>query len=76
MNVLFIGNSHTYLHFMPQMLVELAHTAGKGIKAEYRPDYRRGRRSAMALEQCANSGEDPKPTVGLGSVAGSQRRSP
>jgi hypothetical protein len=24
-NVLFIGNSHTYLHYMPQMLRELAH---------------------------------------------------
>ena len=24
MNVLFIGNSHTYLHDMPQMLGELA----------------------------------------------------
>ena len=24
-NVLFIGNSHTYLHYMPQMLAELVH---------------------------------------------------
>ena len=32
MNVLFIGNSHTYLHYMPQMLVELANAAGKGIR--------------------------------------------
>ena len=32
LNILFIGNSHTYLHFMPQMLVELAHTAGKGFR--------------------------------------------
>ena len=27
MNVLFIGNSHTYLHYMPQMLGELAQAA-------------------------------------------------
>ena len=27
MNVLFIGNSHTYLHYMPQMLAELARAA-------------------------------------------------
>ena len=32
MNVLFIGNSHTYLHYMPQMLVALAQGAGKGFK--------------------------------------------
>ncbi len=31
MNVLFIGNSHTYLHFMLQMLGELAQAAGSGI---------------------------------------------
>jgi hypothetical protein len=27
MNILFIGNSHTYLHYMPQMLTELARAA-------------------------------------------------
>jgi Domain of unknown function (DUF4886) len=27
MKILFIGNSHTYLHYMPQMLVELARAA-------------------------------------------------
>jgi hypothetical protein len=31
LNVLFIGNSHTYLHYMPQMLVKLAEGAGRGI---------------------------------------------
>ncbi len=30
-NVLFIGNSHTYLHYMPQMLVKLAEGDGSGI---------------------------------------------
>lgn len=28
-NILFVGNSHTYLHYMPQMLAQLA-TAGSG----------------------------------------------
>lgn len=31
MNVLFIGNSHTYLHFMPLMLVELVNTEDRGF---------------------------------------------
>ena len=31
MNVLFIGNSHTYLHYMPQMLAELARAADSGL---------------------------------------------
>ena len=31
MNVLFIGNSHTYLHFMPQMLEKLAKAAGREL---------------------------------------------
>jgi hypothetical protein len=31
LNVLFVGNSHTYLHYMPQMLVQLAEGAGRGI---------------------------------------------
>ena len=31
LNVLFIGNSHTYLHYMPQMLVKLAEGDGRGI---------------------------------------------
>jgi Asp-tRNA(Asn)/Glu-tRNA(Gln) amidotransferase A subunit family amidase len=31
MNVLFIGNSHTYLHYMPQMLAELARAADIGF---------------------------------------------
>jgi hypothetical protein len=31
MNVLFIGNSHTYLHYMPQMLGELARAADIGL---------------------------------------------
>ncbi len=30
-NVLFIGNSHTYLHYMPQMLVKLADAADRGF---------------------------------------------
>jgi hypothetical protein len=30
-NVLFIGNSHTYLHYMPQMLVKLAGAADRGF---------------------------------------------
>jgi hypothetical protein len=32
MNILFIGNSHTYLHYMPQMLGELAQAAGSGVR--------------------------------------------
>ena len=32
MNVLFIGNSHTYLHYMPQMLGELAQAADSGVQ--------------------------------------------
>ena len=32
MNVLFIGNSHTYLHYMPQMLGELAQAADLGVE--------------------------------------------
>jgi len=32
MNILFIGNRHTYLHYMPQMLAELAHAADSGFK--------------------------------------------
>jgi len=31
MNVLFIGNSHTYLHYMPQMLGELVRAADSGL---------------------------------------------
>ena len=30
LNVLFIGNSHTYLHYMPQMLVALVKSADRG----------------------------------------------
>ena len=32
LNVLFIGNSHTYLHYMPQMLGELVRAADCGFK--------------------------------------------
>ena len=32
MNVLFIGNSHTYLHYMPQMLGELVRAADSAFK--------------------------------------------
>ena len=32
MNVLFIGNSHTYLHYMPQMLGELVRAADSGFQ--------------------------------------------
>ena len=32
MNVLFIGNSHTYLHYMPQMLGELTQAADSSIQ--------------------------------------------
>ena len=32
MNILFIGNSHTYLHYMPQMLGKLARAAGNDIQ--------------------------------------------
>ena len=31
-NVLFIGNSHTYLHYMPQMLRELVHADDSGFE--------------------------------------------
>lgn len=31
MKVLFIGNSHTYLHYMPQILVKLADAADRGV---------------------------------------------
>ena len=32
MNILFIGNSHTYLHYMPQMLWELVHADDSGFE--------------------------------------------
>ena len=32
MNVLFIGNSHTYLHYMPQMLGELIRAGDSGFQ--------------------------------------------
>ena len=32
--ILFIGNSHTYLHYMPQLLAELARTKGHCIVTE------------------------------------------
>ena len=31
LRILFIGNSHTYLHYMPQLLAEMARTAGHTI---------------------------------------------
>jgi hypothetical protein len=31
-NVLFVGNSHTYLHYMPQMLRELVHADDSGFE--------------------------------------------
>jgi hypothetical protein len=34
LNVLFIGNSHTYLHYMPQMLVQLVKAANRGFDLE------------------------------------------
>jgi hypothetical protein len=34
MNVLFIGNSHTYLHYMPQMLEKLAKAAAKEFNTD------------------------------------------
>lgn len=34
MRILFIGNSHTYLHYMPQLLIELAQLKGKTVIAE------------------------------------------
>ena len=34
MNILFIGNSHTYLHYMPQMLGELAQAADSGVQLQ------------------------------------------
>lgn len=42
MDVLFLGNSHTYLHFMPLMLEELVKTAGRG--------------TALVAEQCTGEG--------------------
>jgi hypothetical protein len=35
LNVLFIGNSHTYLHYMPQMLAHLVKASGRGIEPEF-----------------------------------------
>ena len=32
LQVLFIGNSHTFLHYMPQMLTELVRAAGRGVQ--------------------------------------------
>jgi hypothetical protein len=32
LQVLFIGNSHTYLNYMPQMLTEMIQSSGKGIR--------------------------------------------
>ena len=34
LNILFIGNSHTYLHYMPQMLVQLVNAANCGFDLE------------------------------------------
>jgi hypothetical protein len=31
LQVLFIGNSHTFLHYMPQMLTELVRATGRGV---------------------------------------------
>jgi hypothetical protein len=42
MNVLFIGNSHVYMHFMPIMLMELVGAAGQG--------------TALVAEQCTGEG--------------------
>ena len=42
LNVLFIGNSHTYLHYLPQMLVGLVKAAGSGYD--------------LAVEQCVGEG--------------------
>ena len=42
MNVLFIGNSHVYMHFMPLMLEELAKASGRGV--------------TLAAEQCTGEG--------------------
>jgi hypothetical protein len=42
MNVLFIGNSHVYMHFMPIMLMELVKAAGQG--------------AALVAEQCTGEG--------------------
>jgi hypothetical protein len=35
LNVLFIGNSHTYLHYMPQMVAHLVKASGRGIEPEF-----------------------------------------
>ena len=42
LNVLFIGNSHTYLNFMPQMLLMLANDAASGFE--------------LVTEQCTGEG--------------------
>jgi hypothetical protein len=42
MHVLFIGNSHVYMHFMPLMLEELAKASGRGV--------------TLAAEQCTGEG--------------------
>ena len=42
MNVLFLGNSHVYMHFMPSMLMEL-------VKAE-------DRGAALVADQCTGEG--------------------
>ena len=34
LSVLFIGNSHTYLHYMPQMLVGLVKAENRGFDLE------------------------------------------
>ena len=34
LNVLFIGNSHTYYNFMPQLLVGLVKAANQGLSVE------------------------------------------
>jgi len=35
LRVLFIGNSHTYLHYMPQMLSHLVAASGRGIEPAF-----------------------------------------
>jgi len=35
LSVLFIGNSHTYLHYMPQMLANLVRASGRGVEPEF-----------------------------------------
>jgi len=42
MNVLFIGNSHVYMHFMPLMLEELVKAADRGV--------------SLVAEQCTGEG--------------------